>query len=1391
MRFLNMFRHRDRVSQGKQRARRSTTRLSLEALDDRVLLSTITVNSLADSGKGTLRAAIVQADATPPSQNPSNWPVISFDFSQLNPVPATYTIALKSALPAVTADHVTIGSDPGFHPVIDGSGAGNITGLTILGHDCTLANFTVENCSTAGINVEGQNTSFTSKVDVQDCSNVGFLVQASHTLLSGVTAGGDNCTSSSFPPKFGPPLGNGIGIEVINAQDVSILGGSTISFNTSDGIRVIDSELVNIGYHVGTDPGDFPIPTIIQNNGADGVRVTGSLTPGTTNLFTTNIANAEIGGNTGNGVHLVGSSGNIIGGIVNDANKTALTWTGYGKDWPEGYSQAGNGGDGILIESSHGTACQNNTISLVSIAGNNGNGIRITGTGASENTVQDNYVGQYFGPTNDVYEVPQFLNQGNLLDGVKIEAGAHDNTIGGQGLFIDGNPNSGAGNYIGNNGGDGVGIGGPGTTNNVVQGNMIGWGIAEFGAASGAVTLGPNSGNGVRIANGATLNSVGGVGGTAPKTGFGNLIAENKQSGVDIDGTGTSSNLVYGNIIGADPTGTKALPNFRGVFLEDYASANHIGLALEGTGRTLGNLISGNFSQGVLIANASSNFVQANAIGTNIKENGPLPNGVQGVLITGGSTGNYIGGADNVSKVTLAGNVISGNGLSGVALDGAFVTNNEVQGNLIGTDAFAIKAVPNGTVGVYMTDSAYNNTIGGASSAQGNVIAGNTQDGVLAQGSAHNDTVENNFIGLSPLGFAIGNGGNGVTLESDEVTVTQNVISGNLVDGVAIGGSLNAVQGNMIGTNAGGTSAIPNLLDGVYMNVLSGTGGNFIGGISPNATNVISGNLLNGIHVAGNGTGNVFMGNRIGTDGTGAAFVPNGLDGVLVDNAFDYTIGGVGANVANVISGNKQNGVEITGTSAENDAVIGNLIGTDPTGKLAVGNGASGVLITKGASYNTVGGTVANQGNLISGNDDDGVVIEGSVDITGGGLPHDNDIYGNRIGTDTSGMVALPNAAAGVEVLLANANHVGGGASGMGNLISGNGSNGVVITARASGNFVQGDLIGTRVDGTHALANQGNGVAISNSTLTTVGGTPTPTSTPGNIISGNKLSGLVIGGPGATLNTVQGNDIGTTRNAAAPLGNGQDGIDILFGANANTAGGVGGVGAGEPGNFISANKGDGIHIDGMGTNNNLVLGNVIGAYATGLTGNGNGGNGVSVSDGAQGDAVGGLTAKSGNVIAYNGGAGVAIGHDINDVNTISDPVLSNSIFSNAGQGIDLASDGVTQNSPGPHTGPNRLLSTPVIQSATYNGATGTLVLELSLSSAVPGPFTIQVFASSAPGAGFHGQGTTLLANVPFSGSGTITVTLQVPASINGQYLSATATDSSLDTSEFSKDYQVL
>src|SRR5262249_2654806 len=159
---------------------------------------------------------------------------------------------------------------------------------------------------------------------------------------------------------------------------------------------------------------------------------------------------------------------------------------------------------------------------------------------------------------------------------------------------------------------------------------------------------------------------------------------------------------------------------------------------------------------------------------------------------------------------------------------------------------------------------------------------------------------------------------------------------------------------------------------------------------------------------------------------------------------------------------------------------------------------------------------------------------------------------------------------------------------------------------------------------------------------------------------------------------------------------------------------------GHPGNVIACNTGDGVQIDGAGTNGNTIAGNAIGTYVPGVVGkgnSGNGGNGVSVYDGAQQDMVGGTLATSGNIIAGNGGAGVAIGRNLQDNTTVSDAVLSNSIYDNVGIGIDLASDGVTPNAPGgPHIGPNALLNTPVIQIARSLGSAQLTLVQLSLNA---------------------------------------------------------------------------
>ena len=245
----------------------------------------------------------------------------------------------------------------------------------------------------------------------------------------------------------------------------------------------------------------------------------------------------------------------------------------------------------------------------------------------------------------------------------------------------------------------------------------------------------------------------------------------------------------------------------------------------------------------------------------------------------------------------------------------------------------------------------------------------NRFDGDGIQIRANNCNVATCFIGTDGTGAVdLGNNGNGVRIfgGADNVTVggntigLGNLISGNDLSGVVIsspGTTGNKVQGNFIGTAANGTSDLGNTDMGVL--VTEGASGNFIGGTTTPAGNVISGNNFYGVHITGNGTnGNTVRGNLIGTDRHGTAGIGNGFIGVrITQGASDNVIGGTIAGSRNVISGNFNAGVGINDPGTSGNLVQGNFIGTDISGTLDLGNLGFGLGITDGATNNLVGGT--------------------------------------------------------------------------------------------------------------------------------------------------------------------------------------------------------------------------------------------------------------------------------------------------------------------------------------------------------------------------------------------------------------------------------------------------
>lgn len=235
----------------------------------------------------------------------------------------------------------------------------------------------------------------------------------------------------------------------------------------------------------------------------------------------------------------------------------------------------------------------------------------------------------------------------------------------------------------------------------------------------------------------------------------------------------------------------------------------------------------------------------------------------------------------------------------------------------------------------------------------------------------------------------------------------RNVISGNSQVGIdftaaaANTGSGTVIEGNYIGTDPTGTQAVPNNSVGIFTDQ---AGEVTIGGTAAGAGNLISGNGTGGIWLGDNGTSNQIVGNYIGTDVTGTKALGNGGDGIRLNQADDYNL--IQSNV--IDSSNPGYGVDII--DASNNTLTRNIIGTDPTGTIALGNVIGGVNIN-GANYgsgpttatnNLIGGTLAAAGNVIAFNDGDGVGIFGTADT--GNAVRFNSIYSNAgLGIDLQG----------------------------------------------------------------------------------------------------------------------------------------------------------------------------------------------------------------------------------------------------------------------------------------------------------------------------------------------------------------------------------------------------
>jgi parallel beta-helix repeat protein len=379
----------------------------------------------------------------------------------------------------------------------------------------------------------------------------------------------------------------------------------------------------------------------------------------------------------------------------------------------------------------------------------------------------------------------------------------------------------------------------------------------------------------------------------------------------------------------------------------------------------------------------------------------------------------------------------------------------------------------------------------------------------------------------------------------------------------------------------------------------------------------------------------------------------SGLLGVAVDNA-------------------NGNGVTVDASSItlNNDYIGLNLAGA------ASGNHGAGVYVSATSSRNLIGlnvpgasGVVA---NVISGNTGSGIVLSRSSD---------NTVISNRIGTNAAGTSAIANGGDGILITRwSNANQIGGtdfvdsatgqtndptGEKGkvtpvfvvppLGNLISGNLRNGVLISAGARKNVLNGNFVGTTANGDAAIGNAGNGVWINQANGNSLEGCKFVNNpfVYYNVLSGNGRNGLRITNSNSTV--IQGNFFGTGANNTTIVGNRRDGIRVDR-SSANTQ--VGGV---IPlGNVSSGNGLNGIEVTGKTTG--FVTFNTFGGLLAfkGAAPNGNDGLRITSTGGDNLARTNVFSGNEKNGIELTGNAsGVTIDPDIAGLTTNGSAALPN------------------------------------------------------------------------------------------------------------------------------------
>ena len=387
-----------------------------------------------------------------------------------------------------------------------------------------------------------------------------------------------------------------------------------------------------------------------------------------------------------------------------------------------------------------------------------------------------------------------------------------------------------------------------------------------------------------------------------------NVCSGNKESGIRVFG---DSARIEGNIVGFEADGLTPFGNDIGILIEGADNAIIGGPNLDQR-NFIGNSqrapAINEIGSGIFLTSSTNCTIENNFIGLNTTGTGAL-----------NDSGNEMSGIEleNASNCTIKNNVITDNSRFGIKIRN-FCTFIAIEGNIIGLEPDGItKRDINGLRGnnsgisISAIAGTEDITIGGPSITQRNIISGNAFRAITMTINSFvvNLEVVNNFVGTDITGTldkgngpSFNNNGSGLALRIfDNGLIKDNLISGNSGRGIDVFSSANVtIEGNKIGTDITGTTAIPNAV-GIRVNLTPNNIASFIGGNIPANRNIVSGNTFGGIDMST--SDDVFIqGNFIGTDITGLLPMPNGEFGVKIDGSSTIKVGGTNPGEGNIIA---------------------------------------------------------------------------------------------------------------------------------------------------------------------------------------------------------------------------------------------------------------------------------------------------------------------------------------------------------------------------------------------------------------------------------------------------------------------------------------------------------